>query len=215
MSKSDGPDEESRGGTSDLGCSIVDLCPIWEQSHIQGLAVELKANVYLFDSSEEFDQHGSVCDEPPNHQKKSLELHLRISTGVVSLDDQPKKRLLLYKHGDDLRQELLAIQFIERCSQILLASGLDLKLKTFSCQPVGSKTVSCISFVVFSFTCHCSTSSLNADCNHLLVDKINRALSSGFEELFLYQNFANHQDLRIQDPMLVSILVKVHEAKIC
>ena len=156
MSKSDGPDEEHRD-TSDVGCSFVDLCPIWEQSHIQGLAVELKTNVYLFHSSEEFDQHGSVCDEPPTHQRKSLELHLRISTGVVSLDDQPRKRLLLYKHGDDLRQELLAIQFIERCNQILLASGLDLKLKTFSCQPVGSKTVSCISFhlPLFNFIFKC------------------------------------------------------------
>lgn len=69
-----------------------------------------------------------------------MELHLRVSAEVVSFEEQPKKRLLLYKHGDDLRQELLAIQFIERCNQILLASGLDLKLKTFSCQPVGSKT---------------------------------------------------------------------------
>ena len=72
---------------------------------------------------------------------KGLKLHLRVSAEVVPFDEQPKKRLLLYKHGDDLRQELLAIQFIERCNQILLASGLDLKLKTFSCQPVGSKTV--------------------------------------------------------------------------
>lgn len=29
---------------------------------------------------------------------------------------------------------------MERCNQILIASGLDLKLKTFSCQPVGTKT---------------------------------------------------------------------------
>ena len=51
----------------------------------------------------------------------------------------PQKRFLLYKHGDDLRQELLAIQFIERCNQILKASGLDLKLTTFRCLPVGAQ----------------------------------------------------------------------------
>jgi phosphatidylinositol 3-kinase len=70
-----------------------------------------------------------------------LELHLRVTATAVPFEEQStQKRLLLYKHGDDLRQELLAIQFIERCNLILLASGLDLKLKTFSCQPVGNNT---------------------------------------------------------------------------
>lgn len=61
-----------------------------------------------------------------------------------------QKRLLLYKHGDDLRQELLAIQFIERCNQILKASGLDLKLKTFRCLPVGAQKVRTQSLTEFS-----------------------------------------------------------------
>ena len=137
---SDGFDEESR--SSDVGCAFVDLCPIWEQQ-IQGsvVPVESKTKVYLFDSAEEFDQHGQANDLS-SRRNEAIELHLRISTEVVTFEDQPRKRLLLYKHGDDLRQELLAIQFIERCNQILIASGLDLKLKTFSCQPVGSKTVS-------------------------------------------------------------------------
>ncbi len=77
---------------------------------------------------------------------KSLELYLCISAKVISHESQPRKRLLLYKHGDDLRQELLAIQFIEKCNQILLSSGLDLKLKTFSCQPVGNRAVGAIPF---------------------------------------------------------------------
>ena len=72
---------------------------------------------------------------------KGVELHFRVRAEVISDEEQPRKRLLLYKHGDDLRQELLAIQFVEKCNAILLASGLDLKLQTFSCQPVGSKTV--------------------------------------------------------------------------
>ena len=109
------------------------------------MPVESKTKVHLFDSSEVFDQHGQANDLS-SRRKEAIELHLRISTEVVTFEDQPRKRLLLYKHGDDLRQELLAIQFIERCNQILIASGLDLKLKTFSCQPVGSKTVSVIAF---------------------------------------------------------------------
>ena len=68
-----------------------------------------------------------------------MKLHIRVSAKVVSLEEHPKKRFLLYKHGDDLRQELLAIQFIERCRQILTASGLDLQLKTFRCLPVGAQ----------------------------------------------------------------------------
>lgn len=67
-----------------------------------------------------------------------MELQLRVTGEILSTHEQPQKRLLLYKHGDDLRQELLAIQFIERCNQMLKASGLDLKLKTFRCLPVGA-----------------------------------------------------------------------------
>mmetsp|Transcript_8501 Transcript_8501/g.19026 ORF Transcript_8501/g.19026 Transcript_8501/m.19026 type:complete len:1924 (+) Transcript_8501:286-6057(+) len=145
MSKyTDGPDEESHD-QSEVGCGFVDLCPIWEQvmhnqgSKQAGSSMESKTKIHLFDSAEEFDQHGQAVESFATREE-GLELHLRVSVEVVSYEQQPKKRLLLYKHGDDLRQELLAIQFIERCNQILLASGLDLKLKTFSCQPVGSKT---------------------------------------------------------------------------
>jgi len=46
---------------------------------------------------------------------------------------------LLYKHGDDLRQELLALQFIDQVHQILKCNGLNLRLKTFGCSPVSSK----------------------------------------------------------------------------
>lgn len=122
-----------------IGCSFVDLSSLWTSPASENPASITTAMV-SFETSNEFDQHGDAniyTDEP-----KSLELHLCITTEVVSLQHEPKKRLLLYKHGDDLRQELLAIQFIERCNQILVSSGLDLKLKTFSCQPVGSKTVS-------------------------------------------------------------------------
>lgn len=47
--------------------------------------------------------------------------------------------MLLYKHDDDLRQELFAIEFIKTCDALLKASGLDLSLLTFRCIPVGAK----------------------------------------------------------------------------
>jgi len=132
---------------------------------------------------------------------KSLELHFRISTEVISHESQTRKRLLLYKHGDDLRQELLAIQFIEKCNQILLSSGLDLKLKTFSCQPVGNRTVSAIPFWMTRF----SSSAIWLTAHiFILLFIMFRALSSGFEELFLYQNSARRQFLLIHAPIMVS-----------
>jgi phosphatidylinositol 3-kinase len=47
--------------------------------------------------------------------------------------------MLLYKHDDDLRQELFAIEFIKTCDALLKASGLDLNLVSFRCIPVGAK----------------------------------------------------------------------------
>ena len=122
---------------NDLGCGFVDLCPVWEEAHARGDVVCINADVhvYAFDSAASFDQHGEG-----NHERRSsANLQLRVSAEVVAADDHPQKCLLLYKHGDDLRQELLAIQLIERCNEILKASGLDLKLKTFKCLPVGAQ----------------------------------------------------------------------------
>lgn len=50
-----------------------------------------------------------------------------------------KKQTLLYKHDEDMRQELLATQFLDVCDRILKASGLDLKIKKYKCIPVGEK----------------------------------------------------------------------------
>mmetsp|Transcript_34262 Transcript_34262/g.70148 ORF Transcript_34262/g.70148 Transcript_34262/m.70148 type:complete len:1741 (-) Transcript_34262:116-5338(-) len=122
---------------NDVGCSFVDLSPVWKQTHgkSEGSCIDAKAKIYTFDSFEEFDQHGEVDHET----RRSVELQLRVSTEIVAAENHPQKCLLLYKHGDDLRQELLAIQLIERCNEILKASGLDLKLKTFRCLPVGAQ----------------------------------------------------------------------------
>jgi|AntRauTorckE5430_2_1112549.scaffolds.fasta_scaffold00883_3 phosphatidylinositol 3-kinase len=48
-----------------------------------------------------------------------------------------QRRMLLYKHDEDMRQEMLAIQFINICDHIFKASGLDLKMKTYKCISVG------------------------------------------------------------------------------
>ena len=48
-------------------------------------------------------------------------------------------RRLLYKHDEDMRQEMLATQFLDSCDKILKASGLDLKIKKYKCVPVGEK----------------------------------------------------------------------------
>jgi phosphatidylinositol kinase/protein kinase (PI-3 family) len=55
------------------------------------------------------------------------------NTGIV------QRSMLLYKHDEDMRQEMLAVQFIATCDKILKASGLDLKIKTYGCIPVGNK----------------------------------------------------------------------------
>ncbi len=48
-----------------------------------------------------------------------------------------QKRMLLYKHDEDMRQEMLAIQFLEICDHILQSSGLNLKFKKYKCIAVG------------------------------------------------------------------------------
>lgn len=153
-------DEIEGHGQARIGCFFVDLSSLWRSPASEN-PTSITVSMHSFGTFNEFDQHGDAniyTDEPGSgvsHSHftsigllsnfavlcKSLELHLCIRTEIISLQHS-KKRLLLYKHGDDLRQELLAIQFIERCNQILVSSGLDLKIKTFSCQPVGSKTVS-------------------------------------------------------------------------
>ena len=54
------PDEEAHD-ISDVGCGFVDLCPFWKQMN-NGLAVEGRTKINLFDLAEEFDQHGEAVD---------------------------------------------------------------------------------------------------------------------------------------------------------
>jgi Phosphatidylinositol 3- and 4-kinase len=106
------------------------------------------ADVWPINSSvRRFDDHGDLPDDPAN-KVGALRLEVRVTTESIEFDDdsnngrlaaQSRKRMLLYKHDDDLRQEAFAIQFIKTCSDILKAAGLDMKLLTFQCIPVGIK----------------------------------------------------------------------------
>lgn len=58
---------ESHLGQLEMGCGFVDLCPIWEKqelsSHVDGsCSIDSKTKIYLFDSAEEFDQHGEAVE---------------------------------------------------------------------------------------------------------------------------------------------------------
>ena len=65
----------------------------------------------------------------------------KLHLGIRSRQSTPNvsKRLLLYKHDDDLRQEAFAVQYLRICDQLLQANGLDLHLLTFNVVPVGTR----------------------------------------------------------------------------
>lgn len=92
------------------------------------------------DAFQQFDDYGDLPDGLAVVPDR-LELELRISTEVLDTKGGGLSgtRTLLYKHDDDLRQEMFAIQFFEVCNSLLKSSGLDLKLLTFRCIPVGAR----------------------------------------------------------------------------
>ena len=132
----------------DVAFGWVNLSSIWNDNNVSS-----SCSVKLSTNDDEFDQQGGLINndchidritsttssnnsqkQPPKQQQ--LELEILITTECQSTELQPKC-MLLYKRGDDLRQEMMAIQFIEACHELLKASGLDLKMKTFKCLPVG------------------------------------------------------------------------------
>jgi phosphatidylinositol 3-kinase len=99
---------------------------------------------------------------------------------------QHPNRLLLYKHDDDVRQEMLAIQFIETCDRILKSSGLDLKIKTFRCMPVAEKR-GFIEWVPGTV----SMSEISKPVGSLLTDPNHRPGSSGVSDEGNYNSTTN------------------------
>ena len=131
---------------TEIGFGWVDLSELWFECEDKAapFMATLRANIWPLDSEENnFDEHGHPPDELLN-ESGLFELKVRIKTEAIECDSsesgsQSRKRMLLYKHDDDLRQEAFAVQFIRTCDDILKASGLDMKLLTFQCIPVGTR----------------------------------------------------------------------------
>lgn len=155
-----GPENVSQNGSdgklynsTEIGYSFIDLKSIWDKAQCSPSATERSSSitcttmVWSFDHCA-FDQHGNSSKEPIT-VPQCLEIELKISVESIMVGLKrarivqgmiEERRLLLFKHDDDLRQEMFAIQFVEVCDRILKAAGLDLKLKVYGCMPVGKKS---------------------------------------------------------------------------
>ena len=140
-----GDDDGISQHSTEVGYCWVDLSDMWNKSSDK---IVCHAQLYFSDQVDvAFDGQGYL-DSNPEAISQRLELELRISTDAVTItpsltSQHPKlcsKKLLLYKHTEDIRQEMLALQFIELSNQLLTSSGLDLKIRTFKYCPVGAKS---------------------------------------------------------------------------
>ena len=165
---------------ADIGFCWVDLSKQWsENSEVSWSTTSvLTTDVWPMNSeNNSFDDHG----EPPSEmlsKSGQLELELKVTTECIEFDSSDsgshsRKRMLLYKHDDDLRQEAFAVQFIRTCDHILKASGLDMMLLTFQCIPVGTRRgfVEWVpGSVPLSEICHPFGGSLFGDNRHDVAD---------------------------------------------
>lgn len=78
-----------------------------------------------------------VCalDVPACSYYPSNTLPLRLV--FQSADDSEQTVPVIYKVGDDLRQDMLTIQMIRIMDKLWLKEGLDLRMVTFNCLPTG------------------------------------------------------------------------------
>lgn len=122
--------------TIDVGDRLgwVDLSRAWRD----GRGVLTVHRVRLRSDPVEFDAQGDVLSDDDDAADVEAELRITATASTPS-DDRSSKRLLLYKHTEDLRQETLAAQFLDVCDASLRASGLDLRVRTFRCRAVGAQ----------------------------------------------------------------------------
>jgi phosphatidylinositol 3-kinase len=117
----------------------LDLKPFWDAFDKTEKSHKVRKTVDMRDPCEQkFDEQGFL----PDDYRSAVKLEMKITTECVEFDQVEgfsRKRMLLYKHDDDLRQEAFAVQFIQTCDRILKGSGLDMKLLTFQCVPVGTR----------------------------------------------------------------------------
>ena len=132
------PKTESVTG-EEVSFGWLDLKPCWNMVDRQGRPHKVRTTIDLRDPRQQmFDEQGFL----PDDSKSIVTLELKVTTECVDFDEIggfSRKRMLLYKHDDDLRQEAFAVQFIRTCDRILQSAGLDLKLLTFQCVPVGTR----------------------------------------------------------------------------
>lgn len=120
--------------SSDRGCCWIDLKPMWSRVNPSCKSTTVLCHAQVSSVGPGLDESFSSGND------ERFELEIRVTTELLGFaSGSPRKRMLLYKHDDDLRQELFAIDFINTCDSLLKASGLDLKLLTFRCTPVGAK----------------------------------------------------------------------------
>ena len=129
----------------EIGLCFTDLSSIWNEA-LEGTTESSQIyhlKVLSCHDIEDFDQHGDLVTRKSEEVLDDIEIQIKVAVQKIPLRGAggvwPKKRSLLYKHDDDLRQELFAIDFVKSCDQILRSCGLDLKLITFRCIPVGQQ----------------------------------------------------------------------------
>lgn len=133
---------------SEVGFCWLDLSEQWKHGDVSEYSSTKRiiTDVWPINSAAStFDDHGDLPEDAVS-RIGTMQLEVRVTTESIEFDDesnkgraQSRKRMLLYKHDDDLRQEAFTIQFIKTCGDILKASGLDMKLLTFQCIPVGTR----------------------------------------------------------------------------
>ena len=129
----------------EVGFCWVDLSSLspWSAPANSSSTSTYTAKVLSLDSTSAFDQHGDLPSDS-DALLEQLELEVKVTTERIDFNystdgNLSRRRMLLYKHDEDLRQDAFAVQFIKTCDNILRASGLDMKLLTFQCIPVGAK----------------------------------------------------------------------------
>ncbi|KAG7361735.1 phosphatidylinositol 3- and 4-kinase [Nitzschia inconspicua] len=125
-----------------LSCCFCwfDLEPMWDQS-ASSSREESDATIVTeaipFNSYSNFDEHGGLEQSDIALLDEKIELELRVATKAI--ETKSVRRSLLYKHDDDVRQEMFAIEFMRSCDRILKSCGLDMKILTFESIAVGER----------------------------------------------------------------------------
>jgi len=149
---SNGSTPDNRLRQEECGYCWVDLTPYWERTSTKrnpknGLKrtskpdlnkVSCKARILPPDCFKDFDDHGDLPEDSLFENGVFMEIELRITTRILETKSCIK-RSLLYKHDDDVRQEMFAIEFMKSCDRILQSCGLNMKMLTFRAIPVSKR----------------------------------------------------------------------------